>query len=102
MIVLVAIGNAMDYWLQHEFGRDKRARALVLIGPTGIGKTSFAKSLPGSFNYYQELWNVDSWNEYARYSIYDDIPWDEFEKRHFPSKKSLLTQNGSINVRSFV
>jgi len=89
----------MDYWLEHEFVRDKRAKCLVLIGPTGTGKTSFAKSLQGRYNYFQESWNFDHWNDYARYSIYDDVPWDEFEKRHFPSKKSLLAQNGPAHVR---
>lgn len=43
-------------------------------------------------NYYQGRWNLDRWNDYARYSVYDDIPWDDFEKLGFPPKQSLLTQ----------
>ena len=43
-------------------------------------------------NYYQERWNLDTWNDYARYSLYDDIPWDDFSKLNFPNKKNLLTQ----------
>ena len=98
-LLLTCIGEAMNHWLNNEFVRSKRAKCLVLIGPTGTGKTSFAKSLIGRFNYFQESWSVDDWNDYARYSIYDDVPWDDFEKRHFPSKISLLTQNGPIIVR---
>ena len=99
LLGVLNIGEAMNHWLNTEFVRSKRARCLVLIGPTGTGKTSFAKSLPGRFNYFQQSWNVDNWNDYARYSIYDDIPWDDFEKRFFPSKMSLLTQNGPMQVR---
>lgn len=35
----------------------------------------------------------------ARYSVYDDIGWDNFEKMNYPSKKDLLTQNGLTGVR---
>ena len=86
------LGEAMDQWIQHHFFRAKRAKCLILIGPTGTGKTSFAISLPGRINYFQERWNLDLWNNYARYSVYDDIPWDDFVKLNFPNKKNLLTQ----------
>lgn len=86
------IGEAMNDWITNEFSRTSRARCLVIIGPTGTGKTSFALSLPGAFNYSQGRWMLDDWNDQARYSIYDNIPWDEFEKRGFPNKKGLLTQ----------
>ena len=82
----------MNQWIQHHFFRAKRAKCLILIGPTGTGKTSFAISLPGRINYFQERWNLDLWNNYARYSVYDDISWDDFAKLNFPNKKNLLTQ----------
>lgn len=86
------LDEAVTYWIQNQFPRTSRARCLVLIGPTGTGKTSFATSLPGEANYFQVRFNLDRWNDHARYSIYDDIPWDEFEKRNCPDKISLLTQ----------
>ena len=92
----------MNRWVRHHFFRPKRAKCLILIGSTGIGKTSFALSLPGRVNYFKGRWNLDSWNDYARYSVYDDIPWDSFEKENYPDKKNLFTQNGKTNVRSFV
>ena len=73
----------MNQWIQHHFFRAKRAKCLILIGPTCTGKTSFALSLPGRINYFQERWNLDLWNNYARYSVYDDIPWDDFVKLNF-------------------
>jgi septin family protein len=91
----------MNQWIQHNFFHTKRAKCLILIGPTGTGKTSFALSLPGRANYFQDRWNLDKWNNYARYSVYDDIPWDDFSKLNFPSKKNLLTQKwNKISVRA--
>ncbi|CAF2794228.1 unnamed protein product [Rotaria sp. Silwood2] len=84
--------TTIDRWIKHHFSRTSRAKCLIIIGPTGVGKTSFALSLPGQVNYYQGRWNLDRWNDYARYSVYDDIPWDDFEKLGFPPKQSLLTQ----------
>ncbi|CAF1383390.1 unnamed protein product [Rotaria sordida] len=92
-------GDTVNKWLKYEFIRRKRARCLILIGPTGSGKTSFAFSLPGPVNYFKGRWRLNGWNENARYSVFDDIPWDEYEKRNFPDKKNLLTQNGLTNVR---
>ncbi|CAF1491267.1 unnamed protein product [Rotaria sp. Silwood1] len=84
--------EAMNRWIKEEFNRPSRAKCLIIIGPTSTGKTSFAMSLPGRVNYFQERWNLDAWNNYARYSVYDDIPWDDFSKLNFPNKKNLLTQ----------
>ncbi|CAF1515717.1 unnamed protein product [Rotaria magnacalcarata] len=84
--------DAVNRWIRHHFSRAKRAKCLILIGPTGTGKTSFALSLPGRTNYFQERWNLDLWNNCARYSVYDDIPWDEFDTLKYPNKKNLLTQ----------
>ena len=90
--------QAMNRWIRHHFCRTKRAKCLILIGPTGTGKTSFALSLPGRVNYFKERWNLDQWSDYARYSVYDDIPWDDFAKLNYPNKKGLLTQNGRMNA----
>lgn len=92
------LGKAIERWLAHHFPRKYRAKCFVLIGPTGTGKTSFALSLPGRVNHFKGRWNLDTWSDYARYSVYDDIPWDDFQKRNYPNKKELLTQNGYTNV----
>lgn len=97
----IYLGEAINRWIRHHFSRPKRAKCLIIIGPTGTGKTSFALSLPGRVNYFKERWNLDKWNDYARYSVYDDIPWDEFKNLNYPNKKGLLTQNGKMNVRKF-
>ncbi|CAF3542148.1 unnamed protein product, partial [Rotaria sp. Silwood2] len=81
--------EAMNRWIKEEFNRPSRAKCLIIIGPTSTGKTSFAMSLRGRVNYFQERWNLDAWNDYARYSVYDDIPWDDFSKLNFPSKKKF-------------
>ncbi len=88
----------VDRWYREEFTRESRAKCLILIGPTGTGKTSFAKSLPGHYNYFKGRWRMKSWKDSADYSIFDDIDWDEFENLGFPSKKDLFTQNGITMV----
>ncbi|CAF1437120.1 unnamed protein product [Adineta steineri] len=86
--------DVVNQWYTEEFVKTSRAKCLILIGGTGTGKTSFAKSLPGQYNYFQGRWRLDSWKNSAHYLIFDDIPWDQFEQLGFPSKKGLLTQNG--------
>lgn len=93
-----SLGEAVNRWIRHHFCRAKRAKCLIIIGPSGVGKTSFALSLPGRVNYFKGRWNLDKWTDYARYSVYDDIPWDEFHNLNYPNKKGLLTQNGKLNV----
>ncbi|CAF2913034.1 unnamed protein product [Rotaria sp. Silwood2] len=90
--------QAMNRWIRHHFSRTKRAKCLILIGPTGTSKTSFALSLPGRANYFQERWNLDEWSDDALYSVCDDIPWDEFSTLNYPNKKGPLTQNGKMNA----
>lgn len=75
-----------------------RARCLILIGPSKTGKTSFARSLPGYYNYFDGEWTLDLWKNFASYSIYDNIGWDEFEEKGYPEKKLLFTQDGPFNV----
>jgi energy-coupling factor transporter ATP-binding protein EcfA2 len=99
---LFIIGKVVDRWIKEEFYCTSRAKCLILIGPTGTGKTTFAKSLStegnSKYNYFKGRWRLDSWNDNARYSIFDDIDWDKYEQLGFPSKKDLLTQNGPTNV----
>ena len=49
-------------------------------------------------NYFKGRWHLDNWNPLARYCVFDDIGWDNFEKMNYPSKKDLLTQNGLTGV----
>lgn len=64
-----------------------------------VGKTSFAMSLPGKVAYFKGRWSLSSWHKDARYLVFDDIPWDQFERLNFPNKKDLLTANGIVYVR---
>ena len=78
--------------MEEEFTRTDRAKCLILIGASESGKRSFALSLPGRANYYHERWSFDRWDDYARYTVYDSIPWDDFEKLGYPDRTLLLTQ----------
>ena len=88
-----------SYRNRHDNWNTKRSLRYIFYLPCNLGKTSFAKSLPGQFCYFKGRWSLDSWNDQARYLIFDDIPWDKFEERNFPSKKDLLSANGLVSVR---
>ncbi|CAF1320303.1 unnamed protein product [Adineta steineri] len=90
--------EVVNRWIRHHFSRTKQAKCLILIGPTDTGKTTFALSLPGHVNHFKGKWNLKSWHDYARYSVYDGIRWDDFSKLNYPNKEDLLTQNGKINA----
>ncbi|CAF1311227.1 unnamed protein product [Rotaria sordida] len=93
-----ALRDAMNYWLTNHFVRRNGAKCLILIGPTSVGKTAFALSLPGRVNYFLGRWHLDEWSDYARYSVFDEIPWDDFDKLNFPNKKGLLLQKGRLKA----
>lgn len=121
--LLCFTGRLINYWLEHHFySKTSRARCLVIIGPSGVGKkanirktahfcvpnlsfltlklgkTSFALSLPGRVNYFKGTWSLSNWHNKARYMVIDDVPWDAFEKRYFPSQKAFLTCDEDIFV----
>jgi hypothetical protein len=67
-----------------------------------LGKTTFALSLPRIYNYYKAGWSLDDLKNYAGYVVIDDVPWDQFEDRYFPSKKALLTCDEPAYVSVFL
>jgi len=84
--------NSITKWLAEEFTKVERARCLVLIGPTRLGKTAWARSLGRHIH-----WRIDTameyWDDEARYIVIDDIEW-----KYIPRKKGLLTQMGDFTI----
>ena len=66
-----------DVWIEAMKRGDPwyRPRNLVLIGPTRSGKTEWARSL-GKHMYFNNLLNLDDWDESADYIILDDFTSD--------------------------
>lgn len=100
-----------------HFRKEGRPKCLFLIGPTltgkfqyrvlrthflieinHLGKTTFALSLPGIPNHYRGYWTADRWNDQADYIVIDDIPWNEYQQRGFPSPQDLLTGQKFVSV----
>jgi len=50
----------------------------MLVGPTKLGKTDWARSLPGTHMYMQTYFNIELWNPDADYLILDDINFVKF------------------------
>lgn len=84
--------TALSDWVNTESIKTDRPKCLVLVGPSRLGKTQWARSL-GTHMYWRGMTNVTDWNVEAKYIIFDDIAWD-----FIPQKKSLLTCMGAATV----
>lgn len=80
-------------WLDNEFNSEKRRKkSLVLIGPSKLGKTEWARSL-GEHMYFNHLANFkEDWNANAKYIIFDDFEWE-----FIPNKKGFF--GGQLNFQ---
>ena len=61
-----------------------RAKTLFLVGPTRTGKSAWARSI-GTHMYFQGMFNLDDWDNNARYAVFDDIEW-----KYMPNKKQFI------------
>nr|QTE03573.1 MAG: replication-associated protein [Tarsiger cyanurus CRESS-DNA-virus sp.] len=86
------IPAALSQWVREELPKQDRPKCLVLVGPSRLGKTQWARSL-GRHMYWRGTTNVTKWDSAAKYLIFDDIEW-----QFIPQKKSLLTCMGAATV----
>ena len=86
------IPDAIKDWLDSDFHLTNRARALILIGGTRLGKTEWARSL-GNHIYMQGAFNLDKWKDDADYNVLDDLKW-----KYIPNAKQLLCCKGESEL----
>jgi len=79
-------------WLKEEYTKTERAKCLILVGPSRLGKTAWARSV-GKHIFWRGQTSMSDWDDDARYIVFDDIEW-----KYIPNKKSLLTQMGDCTV----
>lgn len=72
---------------------EERSKCLILIGPSMMGKTQWARSLVQPHMFFRSGVNLSSWQDSAQLLIIDDIPW-----KFLPYKKALLTKMGEQTV----
>lgn len=84
--------QAITNWLSVEFPKPERAKCLIVVGASRLGKTNWARSL-GPHMFWRSQVNYGDWNPDARYIVIDDIDW-----RFIPQKKGILTQMGEITL----
>ena len=80
---------ALD-WLSTSFRLavpGERDKCLIVIGPSRMGKSLWARSLTEKHMYFNGEIAFENWKEDAELLIIDDIPWKEI-----PFKKILLTK----------
>lgn len=75
---------ALQNYLETEFVNADRPKTLVLVGPSRLGKTVWARSL-GTHNYMNSLFSLDEFDESRDYLILDDIDFD-----YIPGRKAFF------------
>lgn len=58
--------------------RLERPKSLVLVGPSRIGKTQWARCL-GAHAYVATTWDLAAFDSDFTYVVFDDVPWDNFK-----------------------
>lgn len=61
-----------------------RPRSLVIVGPSRLGKTEWARSL-GRHSYFNNMFMLDVFDAKSNYAVFDDIDW-----KYFPNIKGWL------------
>lgn len=84
--------DEIQQWLEQEFPKGERAKTLIVVGTTRLGKTAWARSL-GHHMFWRGNVAYGDWDDSARYIVIDDIPW-----QFIPQKKSILTQMGEVTL----
>ncbi|KAG0184249.1 hypothetical protein DFQ28_011515, partial [Apophysomyces sp. BC1034] len=74
----INITPEMQNWVNRYIHNTvQRPKSLVLIGPTRLGKTQWARSL-GKHTYYSGHLNTNSNFEYPDYAVFDNFSLDHF------------------------
>lgn len=66
----------LDEWVQENLGGfepGRRGNSLVLVGPTRMGKTVWARSLRQKHAYFGGLFCLDEFDEDVDYAVFDDM-----------------------------
>ena len=60
----------------------ERAKCLILVGPTRLGKTQWARHLfPDNHMYFRGMTNIRKWRDDAALLVLDDIPGSSSPRR---------------------
>lgn len=70
------VPQELDDWVRCNLDcpQPERPRCLVLVGPSRLGKTEWARSI-GRHMYFNGMFMQDLWDTRAQYAIFDDIDW---------------------------
>lgn len=87
--------DVIQHWIDTEMKKPERAKCLIVVGKTRLGKTALFRQLFPDAIFWRNGVNLDDFDESASAIIMDDIYWD-----YIPNKKTYLTQMGAATVTS--
>lgn len=81
-------------WINQYFtpSRIPRRKVLIVVGPTQLGKTAWARSL-GMHSFVRGTLNIDKLHDNVKYWVFDDLDW-----KFTPNKKQLLLGMGEVEL----
>lgn len=86
-----AVPEALQQWLTKQFPKKKRARCLIVVGETRLGKTAWSRSITPNHMYFRGSFCLDEWRDGSQLLIADDWNWANWSS---DMAKTLFTQNG--------
>lgn len=81
---IFSLPDALESYVRGGFLERPRPLSLILLGGSRLGKTVWARSL-GRHMYFNNLFNIDDWDQDAEYIIFDD-----FDFQYMPGKKAFF------------
>lgn len=83
-------------WMNEEANQDSRAKCLVLIGDSRLGKTSWARASFPNHMYFRGHFSLKAWKPDAKILIFDDC--SDISEKNFTFRKAVLTQMGQATL----
>lgn len=90
------VPEQVKLWMNTEFKKKERAKCLLLVGASQLGKTKMIRHiLPQRQMYWRTDTNLSEWDQEAEVIILDDIDWKGWRTDRV---KGWITQNGPCTL----
>jgi len=89
----------IQHWMTHQFPIPGRKTALVLIGPSRLGKTCYARSINPNHNYFKGDFSLNYYDVTADYHVFDDINFKTFDMKGWIGPDDFIAKGKYLKDR---